>query len=71
MPSDLTIAAIAKELDILKLKLQYAAQNPEFSEDRQELIYYLNTLVWDLNVINCGLPPLPQEMEIFDAEHQE
>jgi hypothetical protein len=71
MPSDITISAIAKELDILKLKLQYAAQNPEFIDDRQELSYYLSTLVRDLNVLNRGLPPLPQEMEIFDNEHHE
>jgi hypothetical protein len=45
MPIDLTISTIAKELDILKLKLQYASQNPEFIDDRQELSYYLNTLV--------------------------
>ena len=71
MPSDLTISAIAKELDILKLKLQYAAQNPAFIDDRQELNYYLNTLFQDLNVLNRGLPPLPQEIEIFDIEHHE
>jgi hypothetical protein len=71
MPIDLTISTIAKELDILKLKLQYASQNLEFINDRQELSYYLNTLVRDLNVLNRGLPPLPQEMEIFDTEHQE
>lgn len=71
MPSDLVISAIAKELDILKLKLQYAAQNPDFIDDRQELSYYLNTLVRDLNVLNRGLPSLPQEMEIFDTEHRE
>ena len=61
MPSDLIIAAIANELDILKLKLRYAAQNPAFIDDRQELSYYLNTLVRDLNILNRGLPPLPQE----------
>jgi hypothetical protein len=70
MPNDLTIAAIAKELDILKLKLRYAAENLEFIDDRQELSYYLNTLVRDLNIINRQLPPLPQEMEIFDIEPQ-
>ena len=68
MPTDLTISAIAKELDILKCKLQYAAQNADFIDDRQELGYYLNTLVRDLNIINRGLPPLPQEMDIFDTD---
>ena len=68
MPNDITISAIAKELDILRLKLQYAAQNPDFIDDRQELGYYLNTLVRDLNIINRGLPPLPQEMDIFDTD---
>ena len=70
MSSDLTISAISQELDILKLKLQHAAQNSEYIDDRQELQYYLNTVVRDLNVINRGLPPLPQEMEIFDTEHR-
>ena len=68
MPNDIAISAIAKELDVLKLKLQYAAQNSDFIDDRQELGYYLNTLVRDLNIINRGLPPLPQEMDIFDTE---
>ena len=68
MPNDLTISAIAKELNILKRKLQYAAENSDFIDERQELGYYLNTLVRDLNIINRGLPPLPQEMEIFDTE---
>jgi hypothetical protein len=68
MPNDITISAIAKELDIVKRKLQYAAQNSDFIDDRQELGYYLNTLVRDLNIINRGLPPLPQEMEIFDTD---
>ena len=69
MPNDLTISAIAKELDILKCKLAYATENPDFIGDRQELSYYLNTLMNDLNIINRGLPPLPQEMEIFDTDH--
>ena len=68
MPNDIAILAIAKELDILKLKLQYAAQNSDFIDDRQELCYYLSTLVRDLNIINRGLPPLQQEMDIFDTE---
>ena len=68
IPNDITISAIAKELDIVKRKLQYAAQNSDFIDDRQELGYYLNTLVRDLNIINRGLPPLPQEMEIFDTD---
>jgi hypothetical protein len=68
MPNNIAILAIAKELDILKLKLQYAAQNSDFINDRQELGYYLNTLVRDLNIINRGLPPLPQEIDIFDTD---
>jgi hypothetical protein len=71
MSNDLTIIAIAKELDILEMKLQYAAQNSGFIDDRQELCHYLNELVHDLNIINRGLPPLPQEMEIFDIEQQQ
>jgi hypothetical protein len=70
MPTDLTLSAIAKELDVLKRKLEYATKNPDFIGDRQELGYYLNTLVHDLNIINRGLPPLPQEMEIFDTDGQ-
>lgn len=68
MPNDLTISAIAKELDIFKRKLAYATENPDFIGDRQELSYYLNTLMNDLNIINRGLPPLPQEMEIFHTD---
>lgn len=68
LSNDQTISAIVKELEILKLKLQYAAQNSEFINNRQELCHYLNELVRDLTIINRGLPPLPQEMEIFDAE---
>jgi len=70
MPNNLTISAIAKELEILKLKLQYVAQNADFIDDRQELSYYLNTVLRDLNIINRGLPPLSQEMEIFDPKPQ-
>ena len=70
LANDQTISAIAKELDLLKLKLQYAAQNSESIEDRQEISDYLNELVRDLTSINSDLPPLPQEMEIFDNEHQ-
>ena len=68
MSNDQSISAIAKELDILKLKLQYNAQNADFIDDRQELCYYLNTLVRDLTMLNRGLPPLPQEMETFNPE---
>ncbi len=71
MPIDLAVSAIAQELDILKLKIQHAAQNPSFIDDRQELNFYINTLLRDLNIVNRGLPPLPQEMERFDAaRHQ-
>jgi hypothetical protein len=71
MPIDLAISAITQELDILKLKIQHAAQNPSFIDDRQELNFYLNTLLRDLNVVNRGLPPLPQEMERFDADRHQ
>jgi hypothetical protein len=72
MPIDLTISTIAKELDILKMKLQHAAQNPVFIDDRQELNFYLNTLVRDLHILNRAFPPLPQEeMELFDVKHEQ
>ncbi len=69
VPINLTISMITKELEILKQKIQYAAQNPNFIDDRQELNYYLSTLLHDLNIINRGLPPLPQEMDMFDPEY--
>jgi hypothetical protein len=68
LTNDLIIATIAQELAILKQKLQYAAHNTDFIDDRQELRHYLNELVRDLTIINRGLPPLPQEMEIFDTD---
>jgi hypothetical protein len=68
LPNDLIISTIAQELAILKLKLQYAGHNSDFIDDRQELRHYLNELVRDLTIINRGLPPLPQEMEIFDTD---
>lgn len=71
LPSELTLRAIATELDILKLKFEYIAHNPGFIDERQEMNYYLNTVLRDLNVVNRGLPPLPKEMEIFDCECQQ
>jgi hypothetical protein len=71
IPHDFVIAAIAKELEILKLKLQYTSHNADFIDDRQQLYYYLNELIHNLTVINRGLPPLPTEMEIFDSDDDE
>jgi hypothetical protein len=68
MPVDITIAAIEKELKIFKLK---HAQNSDCIENRQELNFYLNTLIRDLHILNRAFPPLSQEIELFDVEYDE
>jgi hypothetical protein len=70
MPVDITIAAIEKELKIFNLKLKHA-QNSDCIENRQELNFYLNTLIRDLHILNRAFPPLSQEIDLFDVEHEE
>lgn len=62
MPSEVTIFAIFKEIDEMKSKINYISQHPDPICDRQELNYYLNTLLQDLQIVNRGLPVLPAEM---------
>jgi hypothetical protein len=65
------IAAITSELEILKLKVKYIAQHPDFIDDPQQLQHHLTELMTHLNIINRGLPPLPSERSILDRDERE
>jgi hypothetical protein len=67
MPTYLTIAAIEKELNIFKRKLEHA-ENSDAIDDRQDLNHYLNVLFQNLHVLNRAFPPLIEEIDRFDTE---
>jgi hypothetical protein len=68
---DLIISAIYRELEVLKRKLQYLSKNPDLIDDEKQLDHHLQELISHLNVINRGLAPLAEEMEIFDIYEDE
>jgi hypothetical protein len=56
MPANITIAAIEQEINTFKLNLKYAEQHMECISDRQEFVFYLNTVVRDLQILNRAFP---------------
>jgi hypothetical protein len=67
MPTNITITAIEKELNIFKRKLEQA-ENSDAIDDRENLNHYLTTIFQNLHVLNRAFPPLIEEIDLFDAE---
>ena len=65
------ITAISQDWDILKLKLEHFSRNSDFVDDAQELNYHLQDLRAYLNVVNRGLPALPNEREVSAVDESE
>jgi hypothetical protein len=65
MPADIVVAAIEQEINTFKLNLKHAEQHTDCISDRQELIFYLNTVVRDLQILNRAFPPPQQNRDIL------